>query len=103
MFKVFAVELAGTFVFLYVILSTGAPIPIAIGLLAGIYVSASVSGAHLNPAVSIMTFANRGITVPQLGVYVSAQILGGLLALAWFKLTTTGRKIHSAARVSSHI
>ena len=87
MLSSFAGELVGTFIFLSIILATGSAIPIAIGLLTAIYFSNSLSGAHLNPAVSVMMFANGNIPLAKLGVYVVAQILGGLLALAWFKLS----------------
>ncbi len=49
-----------------------------------------VSGAHLNPVVSAVDFASGGLTRRALGVYVPAQVLGGIagavLANAMFAL-----------------
>lgn len=41
-----------------------------------------ISGAHLNPAVSVGVFANGRMTLKELAVYVVAQILGGIVAAA---------------------
>jgi aquaporin Z len=80
-------EFIGTFVFLSVILSTGSAIPIAVALAAAIYFGGSVSGGHFNPAVSTMMLAKGGINVETWITYVIAQVLGGLVALLWFKST----------------
>ena len=82
-------EFIGTFIFLSVILSTGQAVPIAIALAAVIYFGGTVSGGHFNPAVSTMILAKGGISVTTWVAYVVAQILGGLLALAWFKAYST--------------
>jgi len=78
-------EFLGTFFFLSVILSTVTnasygPIAVAVGLLAAIYFGASISGAHFNPAVSVMMFAKGKIGMDTMLLYIVAQILGGLLA-----------------------
>ena len=87
----FAAEFFGTFVFLSVILHATspknqwpnlAPLLIIFGLLAGIVVSASGSGAHLNPAVSFMTYINGSMPLSTVGQYVSAQLLGAVAAVA---------------------
>lgn len=36
-----------------------------------------VSGAHLNPAVTLAARLLRGLTTPELGVYLAAQLAGG--------------------------
>lgn len=77
-------ELVGTFFFLGVILATGEAIPIGIALAAGIFLTAHISGGHLNPAVSTMMFAKGAIDAPTLFGYIVAQVLGGLLALFFF-------------------
>jgi glycerol uptake facilitator-like aquaporin len=38
-----------------------------------------VSGAHFNPAVSLVMTLRRGLPVSALGVYVAAQVAGGIL------------------------
>lgn len=48
-------------------------------LTAAIYAVGPVSGAHLNPAVSLATFAARGMTATALAVYVGAQLVGAAL------------------------
>lgn len=79
-------ELIGTFFFVAIILATGGtqPIAVAVALLAAIYLSASYSGGHINPAVSVAMFARGAIDAYQLATYVLIQIVGALLAVAWF-------------------
>ena len=81
--KAFA-ELIGTFFLLGVILASGEAIPIAAALAGAIFLVGKVSGAHLNPAVSTMMFAKGDITGLTLCAYIIAQVIGGLLALAWW-------------------
>lgn len=81
-------EFLGTFFFLSVILAVGEPIPIAIALLAAIYAFGAISGGHFNPAVSTMMLAKGNIDLLTYGLYVVAQILGGLFALFWFSNTS---------------
>jgi glycerol uptake facilitator protein len=81
---------------------SGVPIPYFIGIAAAVVVAAvtltlgSVSGAHLNPIVTIGLWSIRRIkTVPAV-VYVAAQLLGGIAAYYLFtylidqKLTSVG-------------
>lgn len=79
-------EFIGTFFFLSCILATGQPVPIAIGLLAAIYFGGQLSGGHFNPAVSTMFLAKGTISSRQYVLYVLAQILGALAALAFYQL-----------------
>ena len=87
LFKLLA-EFLGTFFFLSVILATGTAVPIAIALGAAIFFTARVSGGHLNPAVSTMMWVKGDILGTDLVGYISAQILGGLAALAFYKGAT---------------
>lgn len=80
-------EFIGTFIFLLVILAVGQPIPIVVGLLAAILAFGGVSGGHFNPAVSTMIFAKGDINIVTFIVYIIAQVLGGLAALTWWKMT----------------
>ena len=80
-------EFIGTFIFLLVILVVGQPIPIVIGLLAAILAFGSISGGHMNPAVSTMMLAKGDIDILTYILYVIAQVLGGLAALLWWTLT----------------
>ncbi|KAI3396167.1 hypothetical protein diail_370 [Diaporthe ilicicola] len=46
----------------------------------GIYIAGGISGAHLNPAMSIMLWIYRGFPLRKVPVYALAQILGAFLA-----------------------
>lgn len=85
-------EFIGTFIFLLIILSVGEPIPIVVGLLAVIYAFGNISGGHMNPAVSTMMFAKGNIDMQTYILYVIAQVLGGLTALAWWMFVTQEKK-----------
>jgi len=82
--KYLAEFLAAAF-FIYVILLTGNAFAIGAALAIAIFVSAGISGGHVNPAVSvIMTLAGK-LPVSDLLPYVVAQVAGGVLALAAFR------------------
>ena len=84
----YLVEFVGTFIFLSVILTQGKPIPIAVALLAVIYFGGAISGGHFNPAVSVMVFFKKALSGIDLPFYIIAQVLGGLLALQFFNITS---------------
>ena len=82
------VEFIGTFIFLSVILAVGEPIPIVIALLAAIYFGGHISGGHFNPAISTMFLAKGTIGIEKYIGYILAQVLGGLLALLFFNVSS---------------
>jgi aquaporin Z len=88
----FLTEFVGTFVFLSVILSTGQAFPIGLALAVAIYFGGSISGGHFNPAVSTMMLVKGGISIETWVGYVIAQVLGGLIALWWFKNAKAQKK-----------
>jgi glycerol uptake facilitator-like aquaporin len=93
MIKYFA-ELVATFFFLSIILiSEGSAITIGIALAAAVYFSGKISSAHINPAISVMLFAKGDINTITLIGYVICQILGGLLALLWYKSAYSPKSI----------
>jgi glycerol uptake facilitator-like aquaporin len=56
-------------------LATGA------GLIALIWIFEPISGAHFNPAVSLLMFLNRKINLKELLIYTISQITGGILGV----------------------
>jgi len=82
-----SVEFVGTFIFLLVILISGTPWIIGATLAILIYLGIDVSGAHYNPAVTLMTLYNKDIVSSTAGAYIIAQILGGILAALIYKYT----------------
>ena len=78
-------EFIGTLVFVSVILVTGNPWAIGAALALVIFLTASISGGHMNPAVSLVMAASGTLSTTDVIPYIVAQISGGLLALAIFK------------------
>ena len=76
-------ELVGTFFLALTALSVPAPFTIfAVGvvLLVFVYVMGPISGAHLNPAVTVVLVAARQFPLGEGILYIVAQIAGALLA-----------------------
>lgn len=85
MIQKYLAEFAGTIFFVYVILATGNPLAIGAALALVILLAGSVSGGHVNPAVSIVMASAGKISTSELIPYCLAQILGGLVALELYK------------------
>lgn len=83
MFLKFIAEFIGTFFFIAIILITGNPLAIGIALAAGIYFASTTSGGALNPAVTLALLLKKKISGLETVAYIIAQVLGGLLAVAW--------------------
>ena len=76
-------ELTGTFFLTLAALAVPAPYtPFAAGmvLLVFVYAIGSISGAHLNPAVTVGLVSARQFALMEGAVYIAAQIAGALLA-----------------------
>lgn len=103
--KKFFAEVIGTFMLVFI--GTGAVvfgngteglghlgIALAFGLsiVAAAYSIGTVSGAHLNPAVSIAMFVNKRLSSKDLVNYIVAQVVGAVLASAtvFFLLSNSG-------------
>lgn len=75
-------EFVGTFLLAAVVVTaSGQPLFVLFAVLAIVLVVGSVSGAHLNPALTIGALATRRITLVRALSYIVAQVLGALLAL----------------------
>lgn len=75
-------EFVGTFLLAAVIVTaSGQPLFVLFAVMAIVLVVGGVSGAHLNPALTVGALATRRITLVRAVAYVVAQVLGALLAL----------------------
>ncbi len=79
-------EFLGTFIITVAFLEMqGSPLFYGFALIGAVLMIGGVSGAHLNPAVTIGALATRKITALNAFLYVLAQILGAVAA--WWVLT----------------
>ena len=77
-----------------------------LGIAAAISLTGGVSGAHLNPAVTIALAAYRRFPVRKIAPYISAQMLGAFIASAFLFLLFSGtissyEKAHGIVRGAS--
>lgn len=78
----YVAEFVGTFFFLLSILaSAGSPLVIGAALALVVFLTASLSGGHINPAVSFTMYLNGGLRPSELAGYVVSQLAGGAAAL----------------------
>ena len=79
-------ELVGTFIFVFAIIAavnSGSDLtPLAIGyaLMITVFATGHISGAHLNPAVSVGAWLRGAIDLTGMLAYVGAQLVGAALA-----------------------
>ncbi|WP_165210647.1 MIP/aquaporin family protein [Streptococcus tangpeifui] len=91
--KKFFAELIGTFILVFVGTGTvafgngmegighvGIALAFGLSIVAAAYSVGTVSGAHLNPAVSIAMFINKRLSAKDLANYIVAQVIGAFLA-----------------------
>ena len=87
----FAAELVGTFFLVlggcgtavlagHAVGFLGVSLAFGLTVVAMAYGLGHVSGAHLNPAVSFGAFAAGRMNAKEMGVYIAAQVLGGIIA-----------------------
>ncbi|PGS09757.1 aquaporin [Bacillus pseudomycoides] len=60
----------------------GIAIAFGLSIVAMAYSIGTISGCHVNPAVSIAMFVNKRMNAMELSYYLLAQVLGGLLGTA---------------------
>jgi aquaporin Z len=73
-------EVVGTFFLALAALISGGPYAVALTLAIMVYVLGRVSGASLNPAVTVGLVVARHLSVLRGGLYLVAETLGALLA-----------------------
>lgn len=92
--QIFVAEAMGTFILLSAILATGKAIPIGLALAAAIFIGSFASGAHFNPAVTLI-MALKGTIRPEASMfYLLGQISGALAALYWYQSIPTKFTVH---------
>jgi aquaporin Z len=64
----------------------GVALAFGLVLLALLYAFGPVSGAHLNPAVTVGFLVAKRISVTEAGVYIVAQVIGGIVGMAVIRL-----------------
>lgn len=96
-------EIVGAFALtLGVLFSLILDLPLATPLIAAlivamfVYTVGPISGAHLNPAVTIALWSVGRITLIPATAYIIAQVVGALLA-AWFFTVVAGQPVSSPA------
>ncbi|PNH04441.1 hypothetical protein TSOC_009406 [Tetrabaena socialis] len=88
-------ETLGSFVFVTVILATTtkgaletlAPLLIGLALAVAIYVCSKASLGALNPVVALVMYLRGDINAVTTAVYIIGEVIGALLAFAWWKVT----------------
>lgn len=86
-FASYLAEYFGTFFFILAIFASGGnPLIIGAALALVIFIIASLSGGHVNPAVSLAMYMNGALMPMDLFSYVFAQLLGGASAYYAFKM-----------------
>lgn len=78
-------EFLGTFLLMLSILATGNAFVIGITLTIIILLIGGVSGAHVNPVVSIVMHLKGALSLTELVAYSAAQIVGGASAFYAYK------------------
>jgi aquaporin Z len=80
-FTSYFAEYIGAFFFILAIFASGGnPLVIGAALALVIFLIATVSGGHVNPAVSLAMYMNGSLKPMDLFSYVFAQLLGGFSA-----------------------
>lgn len=84
-------ELVGTFAFVLVILASGGnAYLVGAALAVVILLIGSISGGHVNPAVSFSMFMKGSMAPMEFATYAVAQIIGGLGAVYAYRLVSSG-------------
>jgi len=69
----------------------GVALAFGLTVLTGVYAVGHVSGGHFNPAVTVGLAAGRRFPWPEVGPYVVAQVIGGIVASAVLYAIASGK------------
>jgi aquaporin Z len=84
--KLIAEYLGTMLLVLTIVASGGSSVMTGAVLALIIFLTASVSGGHVNPVVSLAMFLSGSITAPSFAAYAVAQALGGITAYFIYKV-----------------
>lgn len=94
-------EFVGTFALAGIIIATsGNQLIVLFGLTAIVFMTAAVSGAHLNPAITLAAWATRRITALRALGYIVAQVLGAMVAYLFLNAMLRGTVDAATAQLS---
>ena len=79
-------EAVGSFVFFTIVLTNKDPIMIAVGLLVAILLASIASQGHLNPAISLMAYLKKDISMTEMAYYILSQVAGAYLAIQYINI-----------------
>jgi len=80
-------EFLGTFLLVLSVLASGGnAYVIGITLAVVVLLTGKLSGAHVNPAISVTMFVKGGLSVKELMGYIVAQVLGGVSSLYAYRV-----------------
>jgi glycerol uptake facilitator-like aquaporin len=82
--KKYIMELVGTMFLVLMYSMVGNPLAIGAMFAALIYIGVHISGAHFNPAISLAMWLRGKFKMGEMLTYMLFQILGGLLAAAFY-------------------
>ena len=92
-------ELVGTFILAAIVLSqSGQPVPVLFGIMAAVLATSALSGAYLNPALTVGAWVTRKIDGVRALFYIVGEILGGMLALIVVNSFVTGAATELSAQ-----
>lgn len=114
MFGTFALVFCGTGAIVIndvsggLITHVGVALTFGLVVLAMIYTVGDISGAHLNPAVTLAFWSSGHFPARSVAPYIAAQVLGGLIASGTLALlfpihTTLGATLPSGSEVQSFV
>ncbi len=88
-YRAYAAELVGTFLLAFMVhMGVGGQLPVPTPVIAGltlgliVYMFGAISGAHVNPAVTVGLWSIGKIKPKDAGLYIVAQFIGGFVAYA---------------------